>query len=335
MIATLNFNSLLVNERRGFEAYHGLFSSSVDVDLIGENFKAVVHVLRTPRMIMYERHVSDVQHSRDITRVRRDNFDHFALHLLLSGEFLTGPIGSEQHLNPGEIMIVDTSRPHRSRMKNAHVISVQLAREHVRSVLRDVDHLHGTVLPARAAGLLSDFMSSVMRRVETLPAPGTGHAGRAITELLGLAVAGLPITSGALSHEAGEPIRRRRAEAFIAEHLTDARLDARAIAIGIGVSRSTLYSLFSEDGGIARYIQRRRLDAVRKVLLRPDEDRSLAALAYTYGFSNESHFSRLFAGAFGVPPGRFRADVRRMRLTGFGSGKPSDPHVTRWPAELY
>ena len=331
----LDFSDPIIEGVGGFEAYHNVYGSSVDIDTADGNFKAIVQIMVAARMIMYERHVSGVQHSRTSARVRRDDYDHIALHLVLSGEFVTGPIGVERHLLPGEIMVVDTSRPHKSRMREAHVISVQLAREHVRSILKDVDHLHGTVLPAKAAGVLSDFMLSLVRRAETLSPNGADHAARAMIELLGLVLSGLPITTRVLSHEAADPMRRAQAEAFIVKHLTDNSLDVRAVAVGIGASRSTLYKLFSNDGGIARYIQRRRLDAVRKALLSPSEQRSLSNLAYAYGFSNERHLSRLFAAAFDVPPGRFRADVRRARLVGFGNGEPSNARVTRWASELY
>lgn len=331
----IDFSRPIVDGVCDFEAYNNVYGSSVDIDRADGHFKAIVSVLGTSRMIMYERHVSGVQHSRTAERVRRDDYDHIALHLLLSGEFVTGPMGVERRLMPGEIMVVDTSRPHRSRMKEAHVISVQLAREHVRSILKDVDHLHGTVLPANVAGLLSDFMLSLVLRAEALPPNGADHTARAMIELLGLALFGLPITTRALSHEAADPIRRGRAEAFIAAQLTDSSLDAKTVALGIGTSRSTLYKLFSDDGGIARYIQRQRLDAVRKALLRPSEDRSLSNLAYAFGFSNERHLSRLFAAAFGAPPGRFRVDVRRARLVGFGSGEASNARLTRWASELY
>ncbi|MFC6026826.1 MULTISPECIES: helix-turn-helix domain-containing protein [Methylobacterium] len=334
-VEALTFDARAAADCGSFDAYRRLYSSGTDVTRTDGCFHATVRIVREPRMVVFDRRISGLRHSRDAARVRRDGFDHFVLHLLLSGELVSGPIEDERRLSPGEIMIVDTSRPHRSQMERARLISVQLAREHVRSVLGTIDHIHGAILPAAAAGLLSDFLSSFVRRVATLPPDGTGHAARAVTELLGLGLANLPITDRALSHEAADPVRRARAEAFIAAHLMDAGLDVQAVASGIGMSRSALYKVFGVDGGIARYIQQRRLEAVRKALLRPGEDRPLASLAHEHGFANESHFSRVFAGAYGAPPGRFRTEIRQARSTGARDGVAPDPVLARWVAELY
>ena len=108
-------------------------------------------------------------------------------------------------------------------------------------------------------------------------------------------------------------MHRWRAEAFIDSHLDDRGLDADSVAAGIGVARTTLYAAFAPVNGVARHIRDRRIRRLGETLLRSDETRSIAAIAFDLGFADESHCSRAFKAAFGCPPGQFRAEGRRLK----------------------
>ena len=75
-----------------------------------------------------------------------------------------------------------------------------------------------------------------------------------------------------LTSEAAQPLRRIRAEAYIDAHLADPRLDSAGVAAGIGASRSSLYAVFADEGGIARFIQKRRLERLRSTIERRQPD---------------------------------------------------------------
>ncbi|WP_373320836.1 helix-turn-helix domain-containing protein [Methylobacterium goesingense] len=322
-------------ESEGFEAYHRLYGLAADVDRTEGRFGAAVRVLHVPRMQVFERQVSGLQHGRTTARARRDGFDHFALHMLKSGELVAGPAGAERRLKPGEVSIVDTSHPHRSRMEGAHLYTVQLAREHVQAVLGTVDRIHGAVLNAATAGLLADFTASLIRH-DRQPCPGeTDHAARAVTELLALSLSGETASPRRLSVDSEKILRRSQADAFIAKHLPDPRLNVDAVAAGIGVSRSVLYRIFEDEGGVRQFIQRHRLDAARRTLRRPGEGLSIAVLANTCGFASQSHFSRAFAGAFAISPGRFRAELRDARAADSVDSALLDNPLMRWAYDLY
>ena len=59
-----------------------------------------------------------------------------------------------------------------------------------------------------------------------------------------------------LAQKAGQLTPTQR---YIDKHLDSPRLSADAIARCFGWSRATLYRLFEPDGGLMKYIQRRRL----------------------------------------------------------------------------
>lgn len=320
----------------GFERYRKLYGIGADVDRADGPFRARVRIRRFRRMILYEREIGGLMHMRGPSRVRNDGFDHLALHLLLAGDLTGGPIGAGHRLRVGEIMVVDTSRPHWTRVGLARLATVQLARDVVEAAVGDLGTVHGVVLPEPAAGLLADFVLSLMRRADDLPAVAVERASATAAELLGLGlnVATATPLARLLSAEAAGPLRRTRAEAYIEERLSDPDLDAAAVAAGIGASRTSLYGVFSDEGGIARYIQRRRLERLRAALRRPNEGRSISALAFDLGFSDESHLNRAFRATFGTPPGRYRSAIRQDRQDHSAHG-PTDVVVARWNSELY
>ncbi|MCJ2012251.1 helix-turn-helix domain-containing protein [Methylobacterium sp. J-076] len=323
-------------EGDGFERYRQLYSIGADVDRTEGPFHARVRIRRFQRMILYERDIGGLAHSRGARRVRHDGFDHFALHLLLSGDFTGGSPGTGHRLRPGEIMVVDTVRPHWTRAERARILTVQLAREVVEVAVGSLHTAHGAILPEAAGGLLADFVTSLVRRADGLPAAAMERAASTAAELLGI---GLNVALAApmarlLSAEAALPLRRTRAEAYVDAHLCDRHLDAEAVAKGIGASRSSLYRAFADDGGLMRYIQRRRLEQLRAALRRVGEGRTVSDLAIACGFADERHCSQVFRDAFGAPPGRYRASIRANRQDHTVEGS-AEAVFARWTSELY
>ena len=73
------------------------------------------------------------------------------------------------------------------------------------------------------------------------------------------------------------------------------------------MSRSNLYRLFEDTGGVARYIQRERLLEAHAVLTDPATKKSISAIAEDLRFADASSFSRTFRREFGHSPGEVRS----------------------------
>ncbi|MCJ2105056.1 helix-turn-helix domain-containing protein [Methylobacterium sp. E-041] len=319
----------------GFGAYHDLYAHGSNVALAGERFYARFQAHRFPRMVVFDRFLHGLVHSRDATRVRRDGFDHVNLHLLLAGTLWGGVPGDEGRVAPGEILLFDTTRPQSSRAEHAHVVTIALARDQVEGPLRAFRAFHGAVLPEASAGLLADLMVSLARRGAAIDPQAAAGAGRALAMLLAGALGDRSVAGlDADMDEHSMRLRRERAEAFIAARLSDPALDAETIARGIGVSRSILYRSFSGEGGVANVLRLRRLESLRACLRRPTETRSIAALAFACGFGSESHCNRAFHAAFGQPPGQFRADLQRARASRARIAEDRS-QLAAWLCELY
>ncbi len=58
------------------------------------------------------------------------------------------------------------------------------------------------------------------------------------------------------------------------------------------------------------YLIQRRLDLARKAI---ESGISLADAAIVSGFSDQSHMTRRFKAAFGVTPGQYQKDLKRIK----------------------
>jgi AraC-like DNA-binding protein len=327
--ASLMFSSDDRPPRDRFEAYHDLYAGGSDVTLQQADFHARVKAFRFERMLVFERHLSGLIHERSQTRVRRDGFDHITLHFIRAGHFIGGPIGEERVVAPGEVILFDTTRPQRTVVQDAQVVTISLAREIVEAKALGAINLHGTILAGARGGLVADFMASLARRSAQLTQEGVLGPTWALGELLGIAVGVsrvMPATAVRM--------RLERAEAYIDANLANPRLSAETIAAATAVSRTILYEAFAPVGGVARYILQRRLTLLRKALCRITERRNVAELIYAHGFSNESYGSRAFRQAFGMPPGQFRAETINSRL-GSEAKTGEEETFSCWHSELF
>ncbi len=320
-MAIQSFTFTSAAEADGFDGYRTLYAAGSDVTATPAAFRAEVEGYRFGRMNVFERNVTGVEHSRDPVRVRRDGFDHFTLQLLRGGSFLGGGPDGQRRLAPGDIILFDLTRPQRSRFDAARTVTVSLPRDLVERAAPEARRFHGQVLPEAVSGLLGDLMGSLARRAAAVTTQTAESTARALTELLAGALGQVrpgDEAAGAILAD----LRRRRAEAFIEARLHEPSLDADAVARGAALSRSALYRLFEPTGGVAQHIRTRRLERLGAALRNPVETRSISTLTFGHGFASESHCSRAFRATFGLPPGRYRAEMRHPRSSASSAPLP-------------
>ena len=112
-------------------------------------------------------------------------------------------------------------------------------------------------------------------------------------------------------NEAGRTLRQL-AVAYIEPRLAQPELAPNTIAATLGISRSTLYGLFSADDGVMNYISMRRLDRSFDAIVRGRPDITIGRIAFAQGFSSEAHFSRAFRRRFGITA----TEARRLAASG-------------------
>jgi len=212
--------------------------------------------------------------------------------------------GEQFVLAPGEIALLDAAQSFEMRPHGLiRQLSVHLPREALDRVLpsraRRFGKLRTETLNERLLhGMLQQIAEGELDAVAD-PMQG-GALQQALISLL------QPSLDEALP-QVGRPLRRL-AERVIDESLQQPPTPAQ-LAARLNVSLRQLYRQFEEDGdSICRYIQRQRLARAAAMLSGPAERMpSITTLAYTWGFADAAHFSRLFKRQYGISPRDYRA----------------------------
>jgi len=101
---------------------------------------------------------------------------------------------------------------------------------------------------------------------------------------------------------------RARVQRFVDHHIHDPGLTVERIASAMRCSSRHLQALFAQTEPLGRYIWRTRLERCAAALREPAyATRSITEIAFAFGFSNASHFSRAFKQRFGCSPKAYRA----------------------------
>jgi len=91
---------------------------------------------------------------------------------------------------------------------------------------------------------------------------------------------------------------------YIEVNLKSPALDADDICRSVGLSRTVLYRMFAEKGGVRRAITNLRLERVRKDLATSEPTRGvIGKVARHWGFRDQAHFTKLFRKTTGLVPG--------------------------------
>ena len=99
-------------------------------------------------------------------------------------------------------------------------------------------------------------------------------------------------------------------------------------------SRSALYRLFRESGGIARYIREQRLRRCFGDLADGSGHAQVAQVAYRWGFTDAAHFSRLFRQRFGCTPSETQERATAAMARGGHDPRVGDRRYESWIAGL-
>jgi len=180
-------------------------------------------------------------------------------------------------------------------------------------------NLHGLVLPAEMAStrFLTHYLFSVTSMAPQLTADEFTAIGKSMLILLSAAI-NREMASG--SDIGNTEVLRGQILEYINDSLGNPQLGPRLISERFRVSRTTLYRMFGEFGGVARLIQRKRLDNVYSILSgSADKPPSVSALSEISGFRTPGQFRKSFRDRFGITPKevvRRSADIKIQSFDG-------------------
>lgn len=281
-------------------------------------FTATAEAWLVGTMLFSVTRAETIQLVRTAERARADGLDHYSFLFLREGSWTGDFDGLNITSAANTVLVADATRPSTALNTPCELVRVLVSRDLLDGVLAPFD-MHGMLLTHGAGGLIRDHLDSVVRRLPEIPDTAAGAVELATRDLLAACMEGYrPADSGA---RANRPVLAR-AKRYIAGHLEDP-LTVEEICVALGASRASLYRAFEPLGGVAAYVQKRRLARIHALLSRPDEHRSMSQLAYAFGFVSGEHFSRRFRKQYGYPATALRASVRPTVAHEPGSPDPA------------
>lgn len=271
--------------------------------------------------------LTPVELSRSADRIAADGRDTFTFGLVTRGQLAGDFDGRPCDLRPGQVCVIDFSRPWQARSSPAEFILLAVPRAALMALAPPVRDLHGRLLDGATARILAEHFIALVRHLPEASATDLPIIQRTTLRMIAESLDALapddPREPGPSQDRLVDRVRRH-----VEDGLASPDLSPATICRALGVSRPTLYRAFKRSGGIARYIQRRRLEAVHVLLSDTDETRSLATLAQDFGFSSPAHFSTAFRRRFGYAP-------RDLRQGGGGSSTGGAARLFQtWMLEL-
>lgn len=243
--------------------------------------------------------------------------DHLLVQLYLEGGYVGENGRYAVKVEPGDISLLDLAHPLSTRTTAAKVMTLVMPRGLLSAASGGRQGWKpGTVL--RAGTPMASILGHHLRTVwDAMP-----HLSVAESEQVNRMVAS--VVAAAFTGEAGNgapetDITGAATAAAIRDYLL-ANLESRSLTPAhlcrrFGCSRSQLYRLFAEEGGVAGLIRRARLERCRDELLHAGDGVRILDVAMRWGFDNHSHFCRLFRREFGISPREAVAQGRAAART--------------------
>ncbi|WP_262028103.1 helix-turn-helix domain-containing protein [Microvirga sp. Mcv34] len=269
--------------------------------------------------------------------IARSGIDHYVVQLYSQGGYAGEVDGQDIQVKPGDISILDLSRTLQTQAERFHNLNCIVPRTMLEPLLRHPDGLHGTVLSGRTGlgHVLGTYLQTIYKTAGSLSA----EDGAAISEATASLIAGC-FGPSANSRETVATAKKGALlltiKRYIEANLADPDLTVESMTREFHVSRATLVRMFEPLGGLSGYIRERRMFRCFAELTSPSPShRSIADLAYSWGFGNEAAFSRAFRRMFGMSPREARAEgtLARVAVQRHRPGS-SGPAVAQWIRDL-
>lgn len=250
--------------------------------------------------------------TRSKTSVRRDSVDHWCIDLAKSSTTHLKVCDTVRSIPPGVPSIFSLG-DETYRERGGSRILLYLTRDRFQAIAPVLDVAQGTSMDTPQGRLLADYMLLLERHVQHVPTVDAPKLARAVEAMLAACLAPSPdAVVNARSHINLTLMERVRQA--VRRNLHSPSLGPDKLCREAATSRSQLYRLLEREGGVANYIQRRRLSESFSILSDTSNSFSIGKVAEMLCFADGSSFSRAFRREFGTSPSEVRA----------GSGLPTE-----------
>lgn len=243
----------------------------------------------------------------DRTRAKtKDDFDHVVVNVRHAGAAHV-EAGDRRVIAPaGSIVLTDMSRPMWHASEASFSTGFALPRALAEQLFPSLDAVHGHVIPPEQAALFVGHLALIRETSAHLPASAGPVLAQTILDLLAMSVAA-SFDSAPVDRHQHERALRVQLRDTIERNLGSPSLGTARLSRELGVSRSTLFRLLRDRGGVQAYIRERRLARVAETLREGRDRQTIAVIAERWGFCDAAYLGRAFREAYGMTPGDYRA----------------------------
>lgn len=252
----------------------------------------------------------------------KDGMDHYMIQLYEHGQMLWETERGSFEFPEHGLVVFDLAQEVSLETNDFANVSLIIPREMLADQIKSENDQHLRILTSEEpmVRLLRDHMNSLKQLSTRMTA---AQALEIAPATVGLAAACLSAAvSDAPNQQAGVSIAQiAMIRRVIDANLCDAELSPDWVARRAGVSRTKLYELFEDYGGIANYIRERRL---RRALLaladKRARNRPIYDIALASGYTSDAGFSRAFRARYGMAP----SDLRNAGASPEWGGRRAD-----------
>ena len=234
----------------------------------------------------------------------------FSFILQARGRGVFAQYGHEAVLQEGDLTLCDSAAPHSYHVDDrSEVMMLRVPANLLKERLPSPEQFCGRHLSSNE-GLtctVGAVMTSICTQLERGLSPCFQNSlARHVLDLLAtsytIAFDSLTTASSVVSG------RHAKVKLHIEQHLRDPELSPCTVAQGLKLSSRYLRMIFATSGEtVSAYILRRRLEECARQMTDPQwRGRSIAEIAFGWGFNSAPHFTRSFRDRYGVSPRHYR-----------------------------
>jgi AraC family transcriptional regulator, positive regulator of tynA and feaB len=245
-----------------------------------------------------------------IRHIRRAQSNDLFVCQQIAGSLALEQGGRQAILTPGDVTLIDPMMPYLGRFApSSKLLVVKMPRRSLEARTGKAKELVLRLLkPANAESkLASQFLAMLPDYAKDLSQASAELVRNQALDLIALALT-KTIAQEPVRLSIARSVALLNIRAAIETRLADSSLHPKVVAAACGISVRYANSILAQEGlSLGRLIIQRRLEHCRRCLR--DEahaHRLVSDIAHGWGFSDMTHFSRLFKKAYGVLPREFR-----------------------------
>jgi AraC-like DNA-binding protein len=279
-----------------------------------DTFSAEAKVFRSATLGVIRATTSPVTQSNSRSLITSDDV---SFGCVLTSRWGASQLGRNTDLGPGDAVLMSNGDVGALTFpEDCRYVAFGLSKAALEPLVPDLGALFARRIPASNPALRMLLQYLVLGHENhvaadpALQAAFTSH----VCDLLAIALGATRDAAEAARTRGGLPAARLRAmKDDIRKSCHRADLTVHAVAARHGVSVRYVQRVFEESGTtFTQYVAGQRLAAAYKALRRPGSgDVPVSTIAYDCGFSDVSHFNRLFRQRFGCTP----SDLRNSAMT--------------------